>query len=168
MPPSRLFDHGSCLDGWISSVPLWQEVLGKDVFNAEVKEAVAEVLFHPRHHFHFLAPGLLLPGRHLHQGGGENDCGAHLSSGFQSARSKFHKWLGESCVLKCYISQGGWHGWRRFQLAKKEPESRHQHCFYFQFLSTHPNKNLKIIQRKHQKCFSPQNLQLAHLFLLCF
>ena len=62
-----------------------QEVLGKEVFNAEVKEAVAEVLlFHPRHHFH-LAPGLLLPRRHLHQGGGENDCGAHLGSGFQSA-----------------------------------------------------------------------------------
>ena len=40
-------------------------------------------IFHPPHHFH-LPPGLLLPGRHLHQGGGENDCRA--CSGFQSAR----------------------------------------------------------------------------------
>ena len=34
-----------------------------------------------------------------------------------------------------YVKQGGWHGWRRFQLAKKEPESRHQHYFYFQIFS---------------------------------
>ena len=34
------------------------------------------------------------------------------------------------------LQQGGWHGWRRFQLAKKEVESRHQHCFYFQLLSS--------------------------------
>ena len=153
----------------IKSVALLQEVLGKEVFNAEVKEAVAEVLpfLHPRHHFH-LAPGLLLPRRHLHQGGGKNDCGAHLGSGFQSARSKFDKWLEECCVLKWFIKQGGWHGWRKFQLAKKEPESRHQHCFYFHFLSTSPcKKNFKIIQRKLLKCFSPENLQLAHLLLLC-
>ena len=86
----------------------------------------------------------------------------------QQAWSKFDKWLEESCVLKWFIKQGGWHGWRKFQLAKKEPESRHQHCFYFHFLSTSPcKKNFKIIQRKLLKCFSPENLQLAHLLLLC-
>ena len=150
LPPLRLLDHGSCIDGWISSVALWQEVLGKDVFNAEVKEAVAEVLFHPRHHLHFLPPGLLLPGRHLHQGGGKNDCGAHLGSGFQSARPMFHKWLDERCVSKCYNREAGMVGGGS-SLQRKNPRAGINIVFTFSFCppiqrrtSNYPKKTSKV------------------------
>ena len=41
------------------------------------------------------------------------------------------------------FSQGGWHGWRSFKLARKEPETRHEHfifllqTFYSSFYSLH-------------------------------
>lgn len=69
-----------------------EEVLGKDVFNAEVKEAVAEGYF-------------------------------FLADIFIKEEAKM--------IAERISAQGGWHGWRRFQLAKKEPESSLHTSFYF-------------------------------------
>jgi len=69
-----------------------EEVLGKDVFNAEVKEAVAEGYF-------FLADIFIKEE--------------------------------EKMIAERISAEGGWHGWRKFQLAKKEPESSLHTSFYF-------------------------------------
>jgi len=69
-----------------------EEVLGKDVFNAEVKEAVAEGYF-------------------------------FLADIFIKEEAKM--------IAERTSAQGGWHGWRRFQLTKKEPESSLHTSFYF-------------------------------------
>jgi len=69
-----------------------EDVLGKDVFNAEVKEAVAEGYF-------------------------------FLADIFKEEEAKL--------IADRISAQGGWHGWRRFQLARKEPESSLHTSFYF-------------------------------------
>jgi len=69
-----------------------EEVLGKEVFNAEVKEAVAEGYF-------------------------------FLADIFIKEEAKM--------IAERISAQGGWHGWRKFQLAKKEPESSLHTSFYF-------------------------------------
>jgi len=69
-----------------------EDVLGKEVFNAEVKEAVAEGYF-------------------------------FLADIFKEEEARM--------IAERISAQGGWHGWRRFQLSKKEPESSLHTSFYF-------------------------------------
>jgi len=69
-----------------------EELLGKEVFNEEVKGAVAEGYF-------------------------------FLADIFKENEAKM--------IADRKAAEGGWHGWRRFQLAKKVPESSLHTSFFF-------------------------------------
>merc|ERR1719403_518967 len=69
-----------------------EELLGKEVFNEEVKGAVAEGYF-------------------------------FLADIFKENEAKM--------IADRKAAEGGWHGWRRFQLANKVPESSLHTSFYF-------------------------------------
>ena len=130
-----LFDHYSCFDLWKSRIASWQEVLGKDVFNAEMKEAVAEVvLFSPSSSFAF---------------------GTRATSSWQTSSSRRRrKWLQSASPLRFSISKIKFHKWLYYMLnreggmvggvsswQRRNPRAGINIVFTFRFV--HPKKKLE-------------------------